>query len=261
MEAYNRTPFFTIPKMKSTFCYFLVFLLLFGCQNESKLTFEPHTFKSEACAECPEVSIAVPRALGRAKISKTINTALEEELISLLSFDEELEIASLDDALKSFKSGYLELQQLYDDEPTGWEAKIEASVSYEDTDFISIILDSYLFTGGAHGYTSKRFLNFDKKKGIELENDELFKNTEDFRAFAEEMFRKKEKIPQNKSINHTGFMFEQDSFYLPENIGFTEKGIKLLYNPYEVASYADGAIELVLPHAEIKKYLAKKPKP
>lgn len=247
--------------MKSTLYYFLVFLLLFGCQNDSKLTFEPYTFENESCEDCPEVSIAIPKALGSVKISKTINTALDEELISLLSFDDEVEITSIGDALISFKNGYLELQQLYDDEPTGWEAKVQGEISYEDANFITISLDSYLFTGGAHGYTSKIFLNFDKKKGNELENSELFKNEEDFRAFAEEMFRQKENIPKNKSINYTGFMFEQDSFYLPENIGFTKDGLKLLYNPYEVGSYADGAIELVLPHSEIKKYLAKKLKP
>jgi len=122
------------------------------------------------------------------------------------------------------------------------------------------VLHSYIYTGGAHGYTSKRFLNFDKKKGVELDNSELFKNVEDFRIFAEEMFREKEEIPKDKSINYTGFMFEQDSFHLPENMGFTQKGLKLLYNPYEVASYSDGTIELVLPHSEIKRYLAKKPK-
>lgn len=246
--------------MKPIFYSFLVVLLLFGCQNEAKLTFEPYAFENENCKDCPEVSITIPKALGRTKISKTINTALEEELISLLSFDEEMEVTSIDDAIESFKNGYLELQQLYDDEPTGWEAKIVGTISYEDANFITIALDSYLFTGGAHGYTSKRFLNFDRKKGIELENSELFKSAEDFRAFAEEMFREKEDIPKSESINYTGFMFEQDSFYLPENIGFTKAGLKLLYNPYEVASYADGPIELVLLHTEVKKYLAKKPK-
>jgi len=246
--------------MKSIGYYFLVFLLLLGCQNESKLAFEPFIIEGEICNDCPEVSITISKALGQSKISETINTSLEEELISLLAFDDEMEVTSLSEALKSFKSGYLELQQLYDDEPTGWEAKIASSISYEDANFITIILDSYLFTGGAHGYTSKRFLNFDKKKGIELENSELFKNIEDFRAFAEAMFREKESIPEGKPINHTGFMFEQDSFYLPENMGFTKEGLKLLYNPYEVASYADGTIELVLPHTEIKKYLVTKPK-
>jgi hypothetical protein len=51
-------------------------------------------------------------------------------------------------------------------------------------------------------------------------------------------------------------MFEKDHFYLPENIGFTEKGIKLLYNQYEVASYADGPIELTLPYKDIRKFLS-----
>jgi len=73
-------------------------------------------------------------------------------------------------------------------------------------------------------------LNFDKKKGLELENAELFKNSDNFQAFAEKMFRQKEAIPKDKSINYTGFMFEQDTFYLPENIGFTKEGLKLLYN-------------------------------
>jgi hypothetical protein len=53
-------------------------------------------------------------------------------------------------------------------------------------------------------------------------------------------------------------MFEKDSFYLPENIGFTKEGVKLLYNQYEVASYADGTIELTLPYNEVKKYLSTK---
>lgn len=234
--------------------------MLFGCQSETKLSFEPNTFTNDVCEDCPEVSITIPKAIGLTKISKTINTALKEELITLLSFDDELEVTSIEDALSSFKKGYLVLQQIYDDEPTAWEAKIEGAISYEDDNYLTIVLDTYLFTGGAHGYTSKKFLNFDKKKGVELENLELFNNAEEFRTFAEEVFRRTENIPTGKSINHTGFMFEQDSFYLPENIGFTEKGIKLLYNPYEVASYTDGTIELVLPHSEVKKYLAKKPK-
>ena len=162
--------------------------------------------------------------------------------------------------MASFKNGYLELQELYDDETTAWEAKIDGTVTFEDDNILTIALNSYLFTGGAHGYISKRFLNFNKKKGVELENWQLFIDEEDFRVFAEAVFREKQQIPKDKPINHTGFMFEQDSFYLPENIGFTKDGLKLLYNPYEVASYADGAIEILISHEAVKKYLTKKPK-
>ena len=51
-------------------------------------------------------------------------------------------------------------------------------------------------------------------------------------------------------------MFEKEKFYLPNNIGFTKKGIALCYNQYEVASYADGPIVLTLPFNEVKKYLS-----
>jgi hypothetical protein len=246
--------------MKFRLYFFLVFLLFFGCQNEHKLTFEPYAFENEACDNCPMVSFDIPKALGITKTSKAINTALEEELIFLLSFDEETDVTSVDDAMQSFKNGYVALQQLYTNESTAWEAKIDGKVTYENAEFITIELDAYLFTGGAHGYISKQLLNFDKNKGVQLENWELFKDAEDFRAFAEEKFRQSEQIPNDKSINYTGFMFEEDAFYLPENIGFTKDGLKLLYNPYEVASYADGPIELILTHKEVKKHLSKKTK-
>lgn len=258
MEAYNDSSFLPQIIMKHRLhCLFLLVLLI-GCKNENKLTFEPITIENEPCSNCPTVAIHLPKIIEQTKIAKTVNTALEEEIISLLLYDDEIEITSLKDALVSFKNGYIELQNLYEDETTGWEAKIDGNVTFEDDYLLTIELDSYLFTGGAHGYISKRFLNFSKKQGIELENWQLFKDEEDFRVFAESVFREKQQIPLDKPINHTGFMFEKDSFYLPENIGFTENGLKLLYNTYEVASYADGTIEILISYEEVKKYLAKK---
>ena len=181
-------------------------------------------------------------------------------MISLLVHDEEVEASTLTDAIRSFKNGYTELRKLFPDETAVWKAKIAGSVSYEDKNVLTIAMNSYLFTGGAHGYTTRRFLNFDKRKGEEIENWELFKDQKHFKNFAETKFRIQENIPPNHPINSTGFMFEQDKFYLPENIGFTAEGLVLLYNQYEVASYADGAIELVLPYPEIRNYLARKVK-
>jgi len=39
-------------------------------------------------------------------------------------------------------------------------------------------------------------------------------------------------------------MFEENQFRLPENIGLAADAIILHYNPYEVASYADGSLIL-----------------
>ncbi len=246
--------------MKAPIRLFLSFLLLLGCNDDHKLTFEPHTIADNDCPECPNILIEIPKSLEQSKLTETINTTIEEELISLMVFDDEIEASSIAEAIQSFKNGYEEIKKLYPDETAGWEAKIAGEVSFEDKNTITIALNSYLFTGGAHGYTTRSFLNFNKRKGKELENWELFKDQRHFENFAEAKFRIQEDIPQDKPINSTGFMFEQDEFHLPENIGFTEKGLVLIYNQYEVASYADGAIELLLPYAEVTNYLVRKVK-
>ena len=238
--------------------YLLISLLLLGCKNEEKLTIEPVHIANENCADCPIIDITLPKVLDRSKVGRTLETSLREEVIMLLTFDEELEATTIDEAVASFNEGYSGLKDKFEDETAEWEAKINAQVSHDDKNLLTVHLDSYLFTGGAHGYKAIRYLNFDKKKGKELENWELFKNLPDFEKFAEEKFRSKENILKGTSINSTGFMFEKDVFYLPENMGFTDKGLHLVYNPYEVASYADGPIDLLLPYAEIKNFLAYK---
>ena len=242
--------------MKKTLFSLFTILLLIGCGKEEKLVFENMRFSNERCTQCPEIQIDIPHALDKRKISTTLNSAIREEVISLLSFEEEVEVDDIQSAISSFNNSYHDLQKMFPDETIPWEAMIEAVIAFENDDLITMRLDSYIFTGGAHGYGSTRFLNFEKKSGQELARKDLFKNTRNFVDFAEDRFRKQEKIPGHQSINSTGLMFELDEFYLPENIGFTEKGLKLLYNPYEVASYADGTIEMTIPYEEVKKFLA-----
>jgi hypothetical protein len=234
----------------------LAVMLAAGCGKEEKLAFEEQVYTSEPCSDCPEISVQIPQALDNRKVSKSVNNALIEEVISLLAYDEEEEVNDINAALLSFKNGFRKLQDEFPDETIPWEANINAEITYENKDLLSIGLTSYIFTGGAHGYGSTRFLNFEKGSGRELESKDLFKNRKKFIEFAESQFRIQQNIPPDNAINSTGFMFEQNEFYLPENIGFTETGLKLLYNPYEVASYADGAIELTIPYKEIRRYLA-----
>ena len=233
--------------------------LLIGCQTESKLTFAPTQLLGENCNGCPKIEINIPNALDDSKVSEAINRALREEIISLLSFTEDENIDSADKAIKSFTDSYKELKIKFPDE-VQWEATIDGEVTYEDEIIVTLLLNSYSFTGGAHGYAATSYLNFDKKQGAELENWQLFEDLEGFEAFAESKFRMQEKIPQDGNINATGFMFDSDAFHLPNNIGYTKDGLKLIYNQYEIASYADGPIVLILPYNEINPYLKRKVK-
>ena len=140
-------------------------------------------------------------------------------------------------------------------ESVKWEVTIDGSILSRHKEMICIQLDSYMFTGGAHGYNATNFINFNLKSGDELYPSDLIKDINKFALIAEKIFRKQENIPLDKNINSTGFMFENDQFHLPENIGFTENEIILIYNQYEVASYADGQKTIEIPLSQIKELL------
>lgn len=243
--------------MKVRFSFLIIVLFFLSCEKDTKITFEPFSLKKETCEECPLIEVSIPKAIGNTKLDQVINTALREEIISILKFDDEINVATIEEAIASFESENKKLKEKFPEETTQWEAKLEGEVTYEDKHILTIRLNSYLFTGGAHGYSTVRFLNFDKTKAIELEQSELFKNMASFTEFAETNFRSQENIPNNAPINSTGFMFENDTFYLPENIGYTKEGLQLFYEQYEIASYADGPIIITLAYPAVQKFLAR----
>ncbi len=234
----------------------LLLFLVLGCEPDAAVTFAPMTMNRGGCETCAQVNIAIPHALGEAQMAKTVNTAMQEEIISLLHFDDALAVSDVDSAMASFIQGYEGLKEKFMGTAMPWEATIHGSVSYEDAQILTIKLDSYLYTGGAHGYGAVRYLNFDKIAAQEMDNEALFTDMDGFVKLAEKAFRIQEDIPASAPINSTGFMFEMDSFYLPESIGYTPKGIELFYAPYEIASYADGPIVLTLPFEHCRSFLA-----
>ncbi len=248
---YTKSNFF----MKSNLLYLLIFIFLIACNTEKSLTFETLAISNDACENCTSVSIEIPKALGQIKLSETINIALQEEIIALLNFDEESNAQTIEGATEAFVKDYEELNGKFPEESMPWEAKINGTIIFENKDVLTIKLESYMYTGGAHGYGTNRFLNFDKTNEVELDRQELFKNEDEFKAFTETIFRKQENVPEDATINSTGFMFETESFYLPENIGYTDKGLLLFYEPYEIASFADGPIILNIPYKDVNNFL------
>lgn len=242
--------------MKRVFSLFSL-LALIACTEEASTSLTIREYQGAGCEKCPEVSIAIPEANENSALGKSINTAVREEIIELLDFDQENKASDIPGAIEAFTKGFQTMQREFPEELTGWEARAEGVKSYEDPALLTLKLDTYIFTGGAHGYGATRYLNFDKATGEELPGTELLKNPEAFSAYAEQVFRKQYGIPEGAPINSTGFMFEENRFVLPENIGLDAGHLVLHYNPYEAASYADGNLILEIPLEEVRDYLKK----
>ena len=50
-------------------------------------------------------------------------------------------------------------------------------------------------------------------------------------------------------------MSSLNRFELPESLGYSDEGLIILYNPYEIASYAQGIIEFSIPYEDVNSFL------
>lgn len=240
----------------------LIFLMLFiSCSKE--LNFENQSFQKTSsldCNEnCPTIELEIPIANSSGIVADSINNSVFLTVKSIVDFGDKPNTSKdYGQLAASFIQAYEQLKKDFPRDNFGWEAKIEGEVKYRSENIINIEISHYTFTGGAHGYAGLRSLLFDPETGKQIPNETLFKNWKLFQVFAEVKFRTKYKIPKDQPINSTGMLFENDVFQVAQNIFFTEEGILLHYNPYEIAPYVDGSRELLIPYKEANDYLIKK---
>ncbi len=238
----------------------MIFLLA-SCETDTgEIEFEELNIEQVSEKDCnPEeencafISINIPWAESQKKRGKKINNLIEQHVIRIIDFEDENTFGSLEALSQTFIDQYEATAEEFPEYNIPWEASVTGSIPYRSEDLITVQFQMNLFTGGAHGYTSTSYLNINPKTGEQYSNSELF--TEDFKSYAEKLFRSKYEIPQDESINSTGFFFDNETFQLPQNIGFSKRKVILRYNAYEVASYAEGGIKIEVPIEEAGKYI------
>jgi hypothetical protein len=202
--------------------------------------------------DCSVIALDVVRARGASEVSESINRRLDEHTIGLVSTQKNPNISSLEKLAEKFLSDYREAARNFSEEPP-WEAYVDQKVYLHTDSLISIGIVTEIFSGGAHGYKTLTFLNMDPTTGKLLSKNDIFE--EDFTSFVEQRFRQEQDIPEAENINSTGFWFENETFSLPENIGFSEEKVILIYNSYEIAPYAAGDIMMEIPLKEVVPFM------
>jgi len=240
----------------------LAFFVASSCSFNAPLKFEETSISGEnfdGClsSNCPSIKIQYLKATGTNQKSNNVNRHIENALIDIVASteDDRSYITHVSEAVQFFIDDFKKFQGDFDNNYVDYDVDTFMQVSYQSESLVSIELNYYLFTGGAHGFNGTKFLNFNAKTGDLLSNETLFESLEEFLAIVENKFRTLYQIPEGRSINATGFWFERDSFHLPDNIGFTETEMILHYNQYEIASYAEGPIILSIPIEKVVQYL------
>ncbi|MAP80562.1 MAG: hypothetical protein CL526_05685 [Aequorivita sp.] len=237
-------------------------LLFVGCSSEKEIEISSQSFTEkelEICQDeaCPEVTINYVKINGDSEVSKTINHKIKNFIITSLLMGEETKPTAQDirSAVKGFVEVYFSDKNQFPNMAGEYFAEITINEIYVSENIISFEMSQYLYTGGAHGYGRTTFLNVNPKTGDTYTFSELFQNKEEFISVAEKKFREQQNISENQGINDTKFWFKDDAFHLPESVGFTQDSLIFIYNQYEIASYADGPIELKIARKEATPYL------
>ena len=237
----------------------LILFVTASCQKE--MTFETDSYEKPApenCKKnCPELSLKYIVAKNGGVVSDSINKKIFQVYREIIYFGEQrYEVETYEALGDAFLDSYKKLRTDFPEDSFGWEGTVNSKVVYQSDKIINIVVESHVYTGGAHGYSGTRSLIFDAITGKSIAVNELFKDNVAFAKFAQQKFRKTYDLPESEGINAKGFMFEDDVFVLPQNIIFSDKGINLYYNIYEIAAYAEGPKELFIPFSEADQYLS-----
>lgn len=237
-------------------------VLILGCSEERKIELASENLTEndlDICKDrkCPEITIGYLQVMGNDEVANSINKKIKDFIIGSLMFEEDSSqtATSVDEAATNFARIYFEDLAQFPDMAADYSAEISVSEIYASNELICFEMRQYLYTGGAHGFGSTAFMNINPKTGKELTIDELLDNKNKFTTFAETKFRKQQNIAMDQSINEPGYWFEEDTFYLPDTMGFTQDSLIFVYNQYDIASYADGPIELKISLKDAKPFL------
>ncbi|MBO9672301.1 MAG: DUF3298 domain-containing protein [Sphingobacteriaceae bacterium] len=129
----------------------------------------------------------------------------------------------------------------------------QQSVCYNDNGYVVIDFLADAYTGGAHGNYSSIMYCLDVKNKKQLVLSDIVKiDSNTLQGILERNLRKEYNIKANDALSTVLF----DDFIKPNNnFYFNANGIAFMYNPYEVASYAQGQIVVFIPYIDLKPYL------
>jgi hypothetical protein len=242
------------------------FLLACSTQKEEKVVveypaYEMRTFRVESeggCANdssaCASYEVTYPVF---AHLSQAVLDSITKKMhIALDPGNPGSSSRSFDSMGAEFVKDYEQFHADFSDSPIGWFFDGEVEVDSMSSTLICLVASSSYYTGGAHGGYSTYFINIDPSDGTKITLKDRFKEGFEgpLRQVGERLFN--EANMPDDSIASEGFSYEfSDGFALNDNYGFTREGLRFVYNIYEIAPYAAGSQEIVIPYERIKTLL------
>ncbi|MEO7121338.1 MAG: DUF3298 domain-containing protein, partial [Ginsengibacter sp.] len=135
------------------------------------------------------------------------------------------------------------------------DEETSVKVMYENKYYITLAEFNYSFTGGAHGNYGTTLVTINKKNNRTMKLSDVLnaKGILRISAYLDKAARLQYGVKNNKPLDQNSFFVKK---IIPsKNIYITSTGIGFLYGPYELRSFADGEVNLLVPFKELISYL------
>ncbi|PYF72726.1 DUF3298 and DUF4163 domain-containing protein [Pedobacter nutrimenti] len=187
--------------------------------------------------------------------NKGINTFVQTYALKTNGPDEP-QYKSYKEMADGFIKGFDDYKKDNKEDQQAWFKQIEIRVLPQRKNYLPLEYTFIDYAGGAHPNSAVIFENYNTSSQHRITLDSLIDkaNMPKLTKIAEKIFRKNEHLTSTQSLANSYF-FEKNTFSLNHNFTVTDKGLKFLYNPYEIKAYAAGRTELLIPFEDIKDIL------
>ncbi len=150
----------------------------------------------------------------------------------------------LSDALSIYKYNTAEDYPIFE-----YELFSDFNISLVNDCFISVYTDKYVYSGGAHGNTTRTSQTWDVNTGKELSLDYFFPNNPEYIEDIQSniLHQISLQIENNQGYYFTDYPVLVKNTFCPSNFYLTPTHIVVYFNEYDIAPYASGIVEFKLP--------------
>lgn len=180
-----------------------------------------------------------------------LNSAITQHLAAMLIQDEGT--ATHDGTIEGLADAFLQdASDMAMAAAQGWELNASVKKQGQRGDLVTLSMETYEYTGGAHGLPSVQYFHWNLAKQQSAKLDDLLVPGQQS-AFWEKAREQHTAWLDKENLDQT--FRDSWPFDKTDNVFFSGKGMVLQYNVYHIAPYAMGQPTLTIPYAELEGIL------
>jgi hypothetical protein len=134
----------------------------------------------------------------------------------------------------------------------GWTSQTKTTLLPPHKGHYTLRSFGYNYSGGAHGNYATALYTFTPAGKLLRWTDILLPNGEAaLQPLIQKAVTQHLQLPDTTSVKNMGLLIDTPTIPLPDQFALTQDGLLLIYNPYEIAAYAVGQIEITIPYAQL----------